>query len=195
MSLIYRARLVLLACACAAAILVGFQGATGGSTAALRPGTASSDTTCTTGPGAGFDFWIGTWALSWEGGHGTNRIRRILGGCVIEEQFVGHMNDSTVYRGRSYTVYDASAGVWKQTWVDDRGGYLDFTQDTAAAAKEADARMILSRAGGSDASPMHFRMVWRDVEGDRLTWHWQRRYAADTTWTTLWAITYQRGKD
>jgi hypothetical protein len=31
------------------------------------------------------DFWLGDWSVSWPGGTGTNSIRCILDGRVIEE--------------------------------------------------------------------------------------------------------------
>lgn len=158
----------------------------------FQPETFSAaDTTCASGAPADFDFWLGTWTLTWEGGRGTNRIRRILGGCVIEEQFTGHMGDGSVYRGRSYTVYDASDEVWRQTWVDDRGGYLEFTQPDSTEMLPQD-HMVLARTKESEKGVQHFRMVWRDVRADRLTWHWQRRSSPDTTWKTLWSIRYEK---
>ena len=37
------------------------------------------------------------------------------------------------FQGLSFSVYDRSAGRWKQTWVDSQGSYLDF----AAASRTA----------------------------------------------------------
>jgi hypothetical protein len=42
-----------------------------------------------------FDFWVGEWDLTWPGdksdetAHGTNSIKRILDGCIVEETFSG----------------------------------------------------------------------------------------------------------
>src|SRR5437868_5595914 len=76
-----------------------------------------------------FDFWVGEWKLTWPGEkgepqHGTNSIRRVLDGCVVEENFSG--GTAMPLRGRSVSTFDARAGKWKQTWVDNEGGYLDF---------------------------------------------------------------------
>lgn len=136
-----------------------------------------------------FDFWVGTWALSWgDDGHGTNRIRRILGGCVIEESFAGQMATGP-YHGRSFTVYDTSAGVWRQTWVDDNGAYLDFE-----GGMRADGRMVLARTTTRNGQTVYQRMVWRDVETDRLHWDWQQSTDGGTTWTTRWSIEYVRSE-
>jgi hypothetical protein len=146
---------------------------------------APSAPTCDVPEVRQFDFWLGTWSLQWADGEGTNRVRRILGGCVIEEVFEGRMPNGW-YRGRSVTVYDARAGVWRQTWVDDRGSYLDFEGSVQ------DGQMVLSRSAMKDGAPVLQRMVWRDVEADRLTWTWERSTDDGASWETLWTIRYQR---
>src|SRR5438270_7477689 len=77
-----------------------------------------------------FEFWVGEWELTWPGekagevGHGTNSIKRLLDGCVVQENFSAQ--DSGHLRGTSLSTFDSKAGKWKQTWVDNEGGYLDF---------------------------------------------------------------------
>ena len=81
--------------------------------------------------GTELDFWLGDWDARWgEAGRGTNRLTRILGDRVIREDFSGggpngHLN------GLSLSVFDAERRVWRQTWVDDSGGYLDLVGDVA----------------------------------------------------------------
>jgi len=76
------------------------------------------------------DFWVGDWNLTWPGqdaretGHGTNSIKRILDGCILQENFSSE--DSMPMRGISMSVYDASVKKRTQTWADNEGGYLDF---------------------------------------------------------------------
>src|SRR5262249_17794032 len=76
------------------------------------------------------DFWVGEWDLTWPGNnagevqHGTNSIHRVLDNCVVEENFSGEKDMRL--RGRSVSIFDTRAGKWKQTWVDNEGGYLDF---------------------------------------------------------------------
>ena len=31
------------------------------------------------------DFWLGTWACAWDGGHGTNTVTREFDGRVVQE--------------------------------------------------------------------------------------------------------------
>src|SRR5215212_1955962 len=65
-----------------------------------------------------FDFWIGEWDVTWDGGGGTNSIRAILDGHVIEERF--HSSDLPL-QGMSLSVYSPQLGQWEQTWVDSQG--------------------------------------------------------------------------
>ena len=91
------------------------------------------------------DFWVGEWDLTWPGNnagetaHGTNSIRRILDGCIVEENFSG--GEALHLRGKSVSIFDAIAGKWKQTWVDNEGGYLDFVGESK------DGQMILGTRG------------------------------------------------
>ena len=60
------------------------------------------------------DFWLGDWELTWPGsssndtGHGTNSIKRILDGCIVEENFSG--GESMHLRGHSVSIFEARAG-------------------------------------------------------------------------------------
>ncbi len=63
-----------------------------------------------------FDFWIGVWEVHTPDGKaaGTNRIERILGGCVLQESWIG----AGGMRGMSFNMYSAADQQWHQTWVD-----------------------------------------------------------------------------
>jgi hypothetical protein len=57
--------------------------------------------------------------LPWPGNspgqsdHGTNSVQRIPDGCIVQENFSGA--DAMHLRGQSVSIFDASAGKWKQT--------------------------------------------------------------------------------
>ena len=69
--------------------------------------------------------------------HNSNSIKHALDGCVIEENFVG--GPETPLQGRSFSMFDAPSGKWKQTWVDNQGAYLDFVGEFK------DGQMVLAR--------------------------------------------------
>ena len=135
------------------------------------------------GPDA-LDFWIGDWMVSWPGGTGTNRIRRILDDQVIEETFECHDSDGSLF-GRSHSVLDQADGRWKQTWVDSSGAYLDFT----AVLVDGHISFQRSTADGQHALQ---RMVWLDVRDDGFRWEWQRSADQGVTWQVMWPLTYRR---
>ena len=129
-----------------------------------------------------FDFWIGTWDLTWgEGVHGTNRVESILDGAVIQENFNG---DGLI--GISVSVFSREDSRWHQTWVDNSGSYLDFVGEFV------DGKMILSRNGIAEGKPIKQRMVWFDISANQFRWNWERSDDDGATWRALWEIQYQR---
>jgi hypothetical protein len=136
-----------------------------------------------------FDFWIGNWQASWidsEGNvqTGSNVITKTLGGCVIEENF--STGDNT-FTGRSFSVYNPVKKTWQQTWVDNTGGYLDFT-----GGIDGD-NMILTRKGlNRNGDQIMQRMVFLDITSDSFTWNWESSTDEGYTWKLMWQIKYKR---
>ena len=66
-----------------------------------------------------FDFWIGQWDVRGPAGGlaGTNVVKSRVGGCVVEENWVGNGGGF----GRSLNAYDAASGKWSQMWVGSNG--------------------------------------------------------------------------
>jgi hypothetical protein len=137
-----------------------------------------------------FDFWIGEWDLTWPGqkagevARGTNSIKRILDGCVVQETFSGEQQH---LRGTSVSTFDARAGKWKQTWVDNEGGYLDFMGELK------DRQLILLReAIGKGGAKTLQRMVWKNISANEFDWSWEASTDGGKTWQVQWPIHYKR---
>jgi hypothetical protein len=170
---------------CALAAAVG-AGAVSAGAAAQTPAPPPP---CKTPEYRQLDFWVGHWQARWQDAEGkphegTNRIERSLDDCVVVEHFDGR--PGTPLRGTSVSTYDATAKRWKQTWVDNTGGYLDFV-----GGMEGD-RMILSRSTTRDGKPVLSRMVFEDITPAAFTWLWQSSSDDGKTWRTLWRIDYRR---
>lgn len=133
-----------------------------------------------------FDFWLGDWALYYQGGSSFNRITASHGGCVIQEHFTGAPGSKL--NGLSVSAFDRNAGRWKQTWVDNTGAYLDFTGGFA------DGRMVLEREAEQAGRKFRQRMVFQDIAADSLKWLWQRSDDGGKSWETKWEIEYKRIK-
>ena len=129
-----------------------------------------------------FDFWLGNWDVTWgEDDKGTNRIEKILDGKIIQENFT-----APDLIGMSVSAYDAEHGLWRQTWVDNSGGYLDFT------GKFEDGKMILSREAVIKGQACKQRMVWFDIQEFKFEWNWERSDDGGNTWHVAWNIHYTR---
>jgi hypothetical protein len=145
---------------------------------------------CTDAAQKQLDFWVGEWDLTWPGekqgevGHGANTIQRVLDGCIVQENFSGL--DSMPLRGTSVSVFDVRAGKWKQTWVDNEGGYLDFVGEFK------DGQMILQREAVRNGSKILQRMVWKNIKPNELDWSWEASTDGGKTWQVNWPIHYKR---
>ena len=145
---------------------------------------------CATPESMQMDFWIGEWDGAYvQNGvtqHSHNRITKTLDGCAIFEEFTGA--PGILLDGRSYSVYDRNAGAWKQTWVDNQGGYLDFVGSVV------DGNRVFARDGLRQGKPIKQRMVFSDVKPDAFKWLWQNSADGGATWITAWEIDYRRVK-
>lgn len=164
-----------------------------GSFCIAQNGSASAPNPCTTKPQQQLDFWVGEWDLTWPGTkpgevqHGTNSIHRVLDGCVVEENFSG--GDDMHLRGKSVSIFDSRAGKWKQTWVDNEGGYLDF------AGEFIDGQMILGRGfTRPDGVTVLQRMVFKNISPDGFDWSWEASADGGKSWQVNWPIHYRRRK-
>ena len=148
---------------------------------------------CTAPEAAQFDFWVGDWEASWPGaqgspaGTGSNHITKTMDGCVIEEHFDGSGSNGLV--GHSVSVYVAKAGKWKQTWVDNQGGYLDFVGEFK------DGQMVLAREAVTPKGvKVRQRMVWKNIQPKSFDWSWEQSTDDGKSWQVLWPIRYLRKK-
>lgn len=153
--------------------------------------TTAQPKPCTEPEQKQLDFWVGSWELSWPGQtasetqHGTNRIERIMEGCVVEENFSG--DEAMHLRGMSVSMFNSRTAKWQQTWVDNEGGYLDFVGEFK------DGQMILGReATGPNGAKILQRMVWKNITPNEFDWSWESSKDGGKTWQVMWPIHYKR---
>lgn len=142
-----------------------------------------------------FDFWVGKWDLTWEDAdgttaHGTNHIERVLNGKVIKENFEAQTGAFEGYIGKSYSVYQPQFETWKQTWVDNQGGYLDFTGDF-----NGNKRIFKRKGMNPQGKEMLQRMVFYDITENSFTWDWEISEDDGDTWQLRWRIYYERAEE
>jgi hypothetical protein len=125
-----------------------------------------TDTPCSDPEHRQFDFWIGDWDVFDEEGtrQGTNRIHAILGGCALQENWIGEHGSV----GHSFNVFDRRTGRWHQTWVDSTGLLLLLDGGFDGTS------MVLSGPGtNGDGSPIIHRITWTPLDDGTVRQQWQ----------------------
>jgi len=107
-----------------------------------------------------FDFWIGTWHCSWEGGEGRNVVEWVCGGRVVRESFDAERHGLA---GTSLSVYDAAARCWAQTWMDSTGTWFHLT-----GARNGEGMQL--RTTTLDADGYRKRMRFTRVHDEGFEW-------------------------
>lgn len=135
------------------------------------------------------DFWVGNWELEWTNAEGktekgSNTISKILGSCVVEENF---STADGSFLGKSVSVFETKKQLWKQTWVDNTGSYLDFT-----GGKYGDSVMFSRKVIDKKGNEHIQRMVFYNISSNSLQWNWESSSDDGKNWTLLWKISYKR---
>ncbi|HAS45550.1 MAG TPA: hypothetical protein DCS93_34010 [Microscillaceae bacterium] len=146
-----------------------------------------------------FDFWVGKWNATWKNadgttGQATNEITKILNNKVIQENFQVK-NDKSLkgFHGLSFSVYNPFAKVWKQTWVDNQGAYLDF-YGKFDGDKRIFERKFTGAAGKLKGKTVMQRMVFYNIKPDSFDWDWETSMDEGKTWKLNWRIKYTKAK-
>lgn len=126
-----------------------------------------------------FDFWIGTWDVS-NGGKkaGTNEIQLILGDCVLFENWTG----ASGFTGKSFNYYDGAEGHWRQIWIDDRGGVIEFT----GQVREGVMYYTATTRNPADGSQTEHKLTFSQNDDGSVRQLWEQSNDAGATWQTVW---------
>jgi hypothetical protein len=145
------------------------------------------------------DFWIGDWNVKihsrasptsdqWADAPGTQHVTSILSGCAIEENFAAQGPPSP-WAGRSFATFDGNTKKWRQTWVDDSGGYIPLD-----GGPEGSDFMLYGPPREVQGVKFQMRMVFENITHDALRWEWQRSEDGWKTNALMMAIDYTRMK-
>jgi hypothetical protein len=136
-----------------------------------------------------FDFWVGDWDVSWSGGKGRNQITKILDGKVLEESFMAAAGTGgqPPLKGRSVSVFDTNGKTWRQTWVDNQGGFI-----VLAAHTDGDKRIFQTAVRKNGNKESASRMVFYNIQKNSFTWDWESSQDGGKTWQLSWRIEYKR---
>ena len=124
-----------------------------------------------------FDFWIGSWNVTAnDQPAGTNEIQLILGDCVLFENW----ESATGGLGKSFSFYDAAREEWRQLWIDDRGGAIDFAGDFKDGKMQFKAK-TKSQQSGEDV--LH-NFIFTPNEDGSVRQFWEFSNDGGETWQT-----------
>jgi hypothetical protein len=166
-------------------------------TATPAPVTTTPKPACASAERRQLDFWIGDWDVAirarasptseqWGHSKGRQRIEAILDGCAIAETFTAD-GPQAPWAGRSYSSWQPALGKWRQTWVDDSGGYIALT-----GGIENGDMTLYGEPRTVNGESFQMRMVFKNVTADALLWEWQRSTDSWKTHIVMMAIDYKR---
>ncbi|MBA3259020.1 MAG: hypothetical protein H0T68_06085 [Gemmatimonadales bacterium] len=165
---------------CLLAALAASSGQSQGNVAGSKPAAA-----CAGPEFRQFDFWAGDWdtydITDTSKVVARTRVTHMLGGCVLRE--VHEQDDGLV--GESYSLWDASRGVWHQSWVTNRGTLLLLDGHLKGG------RMVLTAPEKRpDGTTSLLRGIWW-AEGKNVREVAERSTDGGKTWTPVFDIVFR----
>jgi tetratricopeptide (TPR) repeat protein len=122
-----------------------------------------------------FDFWVGEWDVKSATGQsaGKSKIEKMLGDCVIFENWTSAL--PFIYSGKSINLYNSITKKWMQTWVDDKGGVLEFINgeykdNQMVFVTLPDTARQITRLTFFNLNPNLVRQVFEVTKDDGATW-------------------------
>jgi tetratricopeptide (TPR) repeat protein len=122
-----------------------------------------------------FDFWVGEWDVKSTTGQnaGKSKIEKMLGECVIFENWTSALPN--IYAGKSINLYNSATKKWMQTWVDDKGGLLEFINgeykdNQMVFVTLPDPQKQITRLTFFNLNPNLVRQVFEVTTDDGATW-------------------------
>jgi tetratricopeptide (TPR) repeat protein len=132
-----------------------------------------------------FDFWVGDWDVTSNGSPaGESHVERILGDCVIFENWTG----ANGFTGKSLNFFDVSKKRWQQTWVDNVGGLLEFYGE----AKDGSVIFTGEGVPPGQTAPVKNRMTFFNRGADEVRQLIEQSSDDGQTWKVVFDGTYRR---
>lgn len=151
---------------------------------------------CATDAARQFDFWPGTWRVesryrtgpdSWLETEGEWRAEQVVGGCVFIDFADGEFAGSPM-RGMGTRYFDPNAGEWVVTWIST--AQPGVWQEWRGAFEDGVGNFYSTLP--AEAGDVYSRLQWRDITGDSADWTFAVTRDGGETWTTHWAMSFER---
>ena len=127
------------------------------------------------------DFWVGVWDVYDRSGNrvGQSRIERILGDCVVLENWKG------TGEGKSWNTWNPARKRWEQSWVDSSATPVFFTGQL-----ENGVMVYHSDQPQPDGKPYQRRLTFSPLPGPRVRQFSQGTTDEGQTWSTEYDLIY-----
>ncbi len=140
-----------------------------------------------------FDFWIGEWDVTaWKSaatppaaGHGFNDVHPIMEHCLISENWTS----PTGSIGKSTNWYDTNLHQWRQAWIADGGGSLDYAGEYKDGAMRFTGWTL-----NPDGSHMLQKLTFFNVAPDTVRQLFEQSADSGKTWQSTFDGRYVRRK-
>ncbi len=132
-----------------------------------------------------FDFWVGEWLPQNAQGLtvGTSSIQLILKDCVIFENW-----NTPASSGKSFSLFDAKIGKWRQTWVDGAGNITNFFGGLEGG------KMVLTAEVENNGVKGLTRMTFSKLDDGSVRQHGENSADGGKTWSTSYDFKYVKAK-
>ncbi|MEP6491308.1 MAG: hypothetical protein ABJF01_01430 [bacterium] len=131
-----------------------------------------------------FDFWVGLWDVAPWGqpmapaaAAGVNDVHPILEQCIVFENWHGSQGGD----GKSFNYYDRNLRKWRQIWMADGGGALDYTGEFRDGAMRFDAWTL-----GPDGRRVLQKLTFTPFGRDTV----RQTFEASQDSGKTWAVTF-----
>lgn len=135
-----------------------------------------------------FDFWIGDWDVHTKQPGapkiGTSHVERILGQCVIFENWTDIYGSS----GKSFNAYNPQTHCWQQHWVDDTGVVTNYDVSTFKDG----VLEFLADSQTPQGAPTKLRLSFHALGPDEVRQWGEQSTDGGTTWAPLYDFLYER---
>jgi tetratricopeptide (TPR) repeat protein len=130
-----------------------------------------------------FDFWVGSWEVQNPQGQtvGHNDVNRIVGGCILQENWVSGRGSES---GSSFNFYDYRDKKWHQDYYDNSGNMGNYPP---LAGELRDGKMVLLSA--PDVQPLS-RWTWYELSPGKVRQMAEQSTDGGKSWSTTWDSVY-----
>lgn len=142
---------------------------------------------CTTTDHRAFDFWVGDWTVTRADTGAVvaeSRIEKLYDGCAIRENWMPRGGAG----GGSLNAWDPKTRLWRQTWTDSSGAWVDFTGGIADKAMVLNGLWRDYLGPGQDAL---IRMTYRKGDDGSVSQRGEQSTDFGKSWSIAFVFLYR----